>query len=267
MASSNITRRMMTLAGLTALGWTGTSLAQSLPQQQDQEQPRAKKEFNLGLGVAYVPTFQGADGYRMVPLPSIDISIGRFFVNLRNGVGLKVVETRNVTLGASLSWTPGYRGRDVPDGIGRLSTGLGARAFGSLSGGGFIATLGATQGLAGGTGGLIADASLSRPVMLTRQLFVIPTVGITWANEQHQDRYFGINASQALASGLPEYHLDPGSKDASASITLNYRMTPRLNLTLSGGSTVLLGDAKDSPLVEDDTTFSAFFAFSYRFGR
>ncbi len=64
----------------------------------------------------------------------------------------------------SAVFVQGYRSRDVPEGIDNLSDALGARLFANVRAGGFIANLGAVKVVSGGTGGVIANASLSYPI-------------------------------------------------------------------------------------------------------
>src|SRR3546814_18002906 len=50
----------------------------------------------LGAGVAAVPDFEGADDYRILPVPVLDVQMGRFFAGLRSEerrVGTECVST------------------------------------------------------------------------------------------------------------------------------------------------------------------------------
>src|SRR3546814_15233015 len=79
---------------------------------------------------------------------------------------------------------------------------------------------------------------------------VIPTVGTSWANGKHMNRYFGIDAGEALASGLPLYRAGSGFKDVSGLVTASYRLDAHWSLGANGGVTRLLGDAPDRTLEE-----------------
>jgi len=233
---------------------------------QPREQEVNRDHFVVGAGAAYVPAYQGADDYIVLPLPVIDVAWGPLYANLRNGIGINVIDNDVVTIGGGVSFLPGYRTKDAPEGIGKLSFGVGGRGFASVRAGGFTFTAGATQGFSGGTEGLIADVSISRPIIASSRITLIPTIGATWADKKHNDRYFGVTASQSLASGLPQFNAGSGFKDASAMLVVSYRLTNRINLGVSGGVTTLLGDAKDSPLVYHKTQPSGFLTLSYRLG-
>ncbi|HZV08480.1 MAG TPA: MipA/OmpV family protein, partial [Novosphingobium sp.] len=146
-----------------------------------------------------------------------------------------------------------------------VKLGAGARGFLSLHDQGLILTLGMTQGFAGGTKGLIADASLSYPIAATRRLTLIPTIGTSWANAKFNNRYFGIDAAQASASGLNTYAPDAGFKDASGILTASYQLTDHILLSASGVVTRVLGADANSPLVAHKTQPSGFLSVAYRF--
>lgn len=238
------------------------SQAQIPPQQQHNND-----HVVIGIGAGYAPAYQGAEDYRVMPLPVIDIAWGPFFANLRNGIGVNAVDTDHVTIGASVAMMPGYRSKDAPRGIGKLSFGAGARGFMSLKAAGFVATIGATKGFAGSTKGVIADASLSRPVFVSSRFMLVPTIGATWADGKHNDRYFGVNAAQSRASGLPRFRAGSGFNDVSAMLTVQYRLTDRISLGATGGVTTLLGNVQDSPIVVHKTQPLGFLSLSYRLGQ
>src|SRR3546814_412049 len=113
----------------------------------------------LGAGAGVVPDYQRSDDYRFLPIPVIDAQFGQFFVSLRNGIGVNVIEIGPLTAGASVALVGGYRRRDVPDGVRRVSTTAGGRLFANLKLDKLSFTVGATKAVAGGTRGVVADAS------------------------------------------------------------------------------------------------------------
>lgn len=220
----------------------------------------------VGIGAVHSPAYQGADDYRTMPVPVVDIVREPFFANLRNGVGIHVVDTPTMTLGGGIAFLPGYRRSDAPYGIGRLSPGAGGRLFVSIRSGGLVATLGGTQGFAGGTGGFLADAGLAYPIVVDARLRLITAVGTSWANAKHNDRYFGVSVRQARASGLPEFHVYQGFKDVSASLSAIYSLSDRLSLSATAGGATLLGDVQHSPIVSDQLQPMGLLSVSFRLG-
>lgn len=220
----------------------------------------------IGIGAVHAPAYQGANDFRTLPLPVIDVVNGPFFANLRNGIGINGIDSTTLTVGGSVTFLPGYRGRDVPNGVGRLSAGVGGRLFANVRAGGLIATLGGTQGLAGGTEGFTADVSLIFPVSVGACLTLIPAMGSSWASAKHNDRYFGVSAGQAGASGLPVFQPGKGFQDGSASLTAIYRATDRISLKASASVIALLGEARKSPIVFHKVQPTIFFSIDFRLG-
>ena len=219
----------------------------------------------VGVGGLYAPAYQGADDYRFQPLPMVDVKQGRFFINLQDGIGANLFDSEHVTVGVGLTPVGGYRAKDAPDGIGKLSLGLGGRGFVKLRQGGFEATFGATKVITGNTEGVIADASLAYRVAASDRLMLIPSIGTTWADRKHNNRYFGVTAQQSAASGLPQYRAGSGLVDAKAELAVVYRLTDRIGVMAVGGVSSLLGDAKDSPIVYHKTRPYGVFAVTYSF--
>lgn len=252
--------------------WSDAALAQaSIPASAEAAVPDQTEgqgggdHISIGIGAAYMPAYQGSNKYRFMPLPAIDIQFDRFFVNFQDGIGANLFDSESVTVGVGLTPAIGYRAKDVPAGIGKLSLGLGARGFVKIRQFGFEATLGGTKILAGNTKGILVDASLSYPVMISEKLTLNPSIGTTYGDRKHNNRYFGITSQQSLASGLPQFRAGSGFIDAKADIGLQYRLTNRIGVGVVGGVTTLLGDVKDSPIVKRKTQPYGIAFFSYNF--
>lgn len=226
---------------------------------------QSRDHVTLGVGAGVVPEYQGSEDYRFLPIPVIDAQSGQFFASLRNGIGVNVIEIGPLTAGASVALVGGYRRRDVPDGVRRVSTTAGGRLFANLKFDKLSFTVGATKAVAGGTRGVVADASLSYALPLSDRITVIPTVGTSWANGKHMNRYFGIEAGEAIDSGLPFYRAGSSFKDVSGLVTASYRLDAHWSLGATGGITRLLGDAADSPLNERRWQPSGFMFIAYTF--
>jgi outer membrane protein len=144
----------------------------------------------------------------------------------------------------------GYRRSDVPDGIGKLSSTLGGRAFVSGHLGGVTGTVALVHAALGGDfEGFVLNSRVSYPVWLGR-LMLIPSVWVTWANGQYMRRYFGVNAEQAAASGLPRYNPSAGFKEINAGLAINYALTRALGLTAFPSVARNMDGVTDSPFVE-----------------
>lgn len=93
---------------------------------------------------------------------------------------------------------------------------------------------------------------------------ITPSVGAVWANDKHNDYYYGVSRNESNRSGLKYF-------DAKSSITPHVQLAGRYSLTenigVSGGVRLdfLTGDAKDSPMISDSTVTSVFMGVHYKF--
>ena len=116
--------------------------------------------------------------------------------------------------------------------------------------------------------GLLAQVKAGYGFMLARSLRAQLEVSTTWSNDDYTQAYFGITPAQARASGLREFAAESGMKDAGASLSLHYMLTEHWRVTGRLAYKRLLGDAADSPLVEDEGSQnqgSAALIMSYQF--
>ncbi|MCP4215639.1 MAG: MipA/OmpV family protein, partial [bacterium] len=74
----------------------------------------------------------------------------------------------------------------------------------------------------------------------------------TYASQDYMDAYFSIDADNAARSGLDTFDADAGFKDVGVEVALSYSPWERWNFTTTAGYTRLLGDAADSPIVDDE---------------
>ena len=225
----------------------------------------AQARTTAGIGVAAVPAYQGADNYRVLPFPVLDVQVGQIFANVNNGIGIYVIDTPGLKMGGSVTFVQGYRDRDTPRGIDNLSDALGGRMFASVTLAGLRAQIGATRSIGGGTRGTVVDAQLAYPLRAGPKLLLIPTLSTSWANDKHMDRYFSVTPVESAASGLATYRASGGFKDVSAGVTANYRLAGRLNLTGSVTMIHLLDKAGNSPFVEKRWQPFSFVGLSYSF--
>ncbi|MGH6919359.1 MAG: MipA/OmpV family protein [Geminicoccaceae bacterium] len=84
-------------------------------------------------------------------------------------------------------------------------------------------------------------------------------VGATWADDDYMSSYFSVDAANAAASGLDQFNADEGFKDVNFGGTLTYGFLESWSVAVIGTYARLLGDAKDSPIVDDVGDANQFF--------
>jgi outer membrane scaffolding protein for murein synthesis (MipA/OmpV family) len=102
------------------------------------------------------------------------------------------------------------------------------------------------------TGSLINLSSAYRWPFREDLSFTFSIAG-TWASDDYMQTYFGVSGSDSQRSGLPRYKADAGFKDVDFGVRANYITPWSKNWGILGSLRYsrLLGDAKDSPLVDD----------------
>ena len=220
----------------------------------------------VGIGGMYQPRYMGARGYEFQPIIALDVKRGAFFANFEDGIGFAAIDNDTFTVGAGVvAIFDGYDREDVPNGFNKIDLGAGARGFVSARQSGFEATVGVTQIFAGSTKGLLADFSLARDIEVTDRLFISPSIGVTWANAKHNNRFYGVNSLQAAESGLPVFQPGAGFQEAEAEVMVQYRLTDHIGLGVAGGVSTLIGNVKDSPIVSKKTAPTGAFFLAYTF--
>lgn len=73
----------------------------------------------------------------------------------------------------------------------------------------------------------------------------------TYASEGYMNSYFGIGNGDARRSGLDTFDADSGFKDVGLRVFLDYNITQNWQIGALAGYSRLVGDAEDSPVVDD----------------
>jgi outer membrane scaffolding protein for murein synthesis (MipA/OmpV family) len=89
--------------------------------------------------------------------------------------------------------------------------------------------------------------------------------GVTFVNRAYNQAYFGVTKNEAEHSINQPYEPDGGLEDVRVGVRWNWTLSPSWMLTSGAQVSRLLGDAKNSPLVERPTNVSVATALAYRF--
>lgn len=73
----------------------------------------------------------------------------------------------------------------------------------------------------------------------------------SYADNDYMSSYFDVDARDSARSGLDMYDADSGFKDVGCNIGVVYNCTDHWSTRISGGFKRLIGDAEDSPIVDD----------------
>jgi outer membrane protein len=244
---------------LAALAVTGTAAAQDASDDG--------WRVTFGAGALYAPTYDGDDDYRLSLLPNIEVSYSDvFFASVQNGVGYRFINTPNLRAGpiGRIKFSRNedgeqafaVSGEDSDDlrGLGDVDTSIELGGFveyelGSVTLNGELRQ--AVSGHDGWVGDLGARWS-GRGDILGRSVAWSAGPRARFVGDAYNEAYFGVNAGQAAASGLPVYDASGGlySYGAGASVIAPLSSDRSWALVLVAGYDRLTGDAGDSPLVQ-----------------
>lgn len=242
-------------------------------QSQDEDETWS---VSLGAGGVYKPDYEGSDDYEVDGLPMLGISYRDIVVLRGPSLMFDVIELSGTGLADNLSFGPLLKfepGREADDNpilrhLGDIDEGALAGLFVNYELGPVDLELTVAQDATSRHEGLIAEIEAGYGFMMGKRVRAQLQISSTWANDDYTQAYFGITRDQARASGLREFTAEAGVKDVGASATLHYLLSEHWRLTGRLAYRRLLGDAADSPLVEDEGTpnqASAAVFVSYQF--
>lgn len=238
--------------------------------------PAAASENWIGAGITVRPNYDGGDSTVLAPVPLFGLRLGPAFARVDRGIpeaGLRYELARGLAVGALVAYEAGrdVDAGDFPRNRGITSFGASAAygvflqsdylAFGTLP---FSWVLRYRQAAASGRGSNL-DVNLLVPVYGQGPLRVALGANVTWSSTDQLRQYFGVNAAQAAASGLPAYAPRAGIRAASVRALGEYSLTPNWFLMGSLEVRTLMGEASDSPLVQRRESLIGVFGLGYRF--
>jgi len=232
----------------------------------------AEADFSLGLGVAFVPDYEGSDDSEGFPVPfaSAKWPNNRFVKLKGNTLRANVISSATWQLGPVLQFRK-TRDDDVDNTavsrLRKIDAAVEAGVFFGFESRDWDAGLQIANDITGNHDGMLATVTGGYTWhwnSLTTRIGIF----ITFANNDYMETYFSVDADNSVRSGLPVFNADAGIKDAGIDATLRYCMTGSWDLLGLLGFSKLANDASDSPLVDiegDENQMSAAVVAIYNF--
>jgi len=202
---------------------------------------------------------------------------GRYFANAAQGVGVNLINRDGWTL-APIAYFAG--GRDAEDTPFRLANGTTLPAVedaldldSSITVGGLVtyrlplARLDAQMQVpvTGDVEGYRTDVSLTTRLPLGERIFIAPGLRASYFSDGWSNSYYGLNAAQAAAVGLPEYDAGAGFNSLGALVLASFEIVEDYNIVGALNYSLLQGDAKDSPLSPENDAVTVILGVARRF--
>lgn len=237
-------------------------------------------DVTLGAGASYEAVSPGVDDYIVSALPYVDITYqDRYFLNVQKGLGAYVYKgdagegslLGEIALGAALGYDQGRKADDFEErtelqGLGDLDGSLEGKVFLEAEVGLFDISVDFAQGLSSdGHDGWYSNVGLSYDKMLGRKFYFSVGQSLRFSNADFQQAYYGVDAGQSRATGLRQYSPGSGLESTSFEVVGRYFLSKNWSLLAKAEHRYLLGDAADSPFVDQKSQVQGLFALTYQF--
>ncbi len=226
-----------------------------------------------GGGIGVVPDYIGSDDYTIGIAPVARIQIGDGERNVRLAItelSVNVLDNEQWSLGPIFNYRLG-RDDDVEDDkvkqMREIDDTIEAGVFGGWRWvskkdprARLLTTLSVKQDIASEHEGFLIDAGVRYFSPLTRSLVLSLGGNFTYGSSDYMDTYFGVDSRDAAATGLPRFEADGGARDVRFFAGVIQSLSINWHLGAGVGVSQLLGDASDSPVVDDRGDSTQYFA-------
>lgn len=225
--------------------------------------PEGSTDINLGIAALIAPSYEGSDKQKfyLLPFASVVWSNGVFLAP--GEIGLRLPSPQHLQYGPLLSYElqPNSTDRNASSSLVltpgayfnyRLDHRLGFRS--RLDYGAGTQHQGIRLNLA---------SWFSMPLAPHQNLSA--EVGLTLANKNYMQSYFGISPEQTLNSGLPTYAATAGIKNTYLQVGWNMELSPKYDFSTRLSINRLWGSAASSPLTTKTNTVSLISSMTYHY--
>jgi outer membrane protein len=208
----------------------------------------------VGVGGEYKPDFEGANRSMLSPVPIFAIhraGSAEPFRGPRDGASIALIDFGDLRAGPVGKFVASRKANNYTElnGLGDVSAAVELGGFLEYFPVDWFRTRVETRQGFGGHHGVVADFSADAIVPIIQGVTFSAGPRFTWESTKATAPYFGIDAAQAMATGLPVFNARGGAHSAGAGAQLSYRFNPQWEVHSYVEYERLLGDAAASPLV------------------
>jgi outer membrane scaffolding protein for murein synthesis (MipA/OmpV family) len=213
-------------------------------------------KYSIGAGVGVVPDYEGSEDYTAAPVPyfSAQWKSGRYIRLDGNVLKINLLANDTWSLGPVMQYRA-ERDVDVDNNkvskMDKIDAAVEAGAFLGYNYDTWDIGFQLATDVSGEHDGMLATArtgyTFKNDKMSTRF-----GASVTYADDDYMDTYFSVDKKDAIRSGLKRYKAESGIKDVGVDLTLRYSMTENWGIRGAVAYLILLEDAKDSPIVDDE---------------
>lgn len=232
---------------------------------------------SIGVGAAFVPDYEGSDDHRFVPAIVFRAQTGGISIFSRGTYlyadlvprGQGVDFDAGPIVGVRLNRTGKVKDDRVDD-LPERNTAFEAGGFAGLTFHGLTNPydalsfrVDAVKDLANAHESWVISPAADFGTPISPSTFVGASLSADFVSDKFANYYFGIGPSASLDSGLPTFDADGGLKSWQAGLFVGHSLSGDLRkgwgLFGTAGYKRLVGDFKDSPIVDDRGSASQWF--------
>lgn len=237
------------------------SHAQSRPQIDDKGW-----KLSVGAGALLSPNYLGDDEYALSVVPYIRATYSdKLYASVQEGIGYNLIQTDTFRAGPLLGLEFGrdeetggpfrVSGKDTNDliGLGDVDTSISLGGFAEYDLGKFTASAKLGKAI-NGHEGLTGELALRyKGILMGYGPPLIYSIGpsLNYGDDQYMESLFGVNNTQAAASGLTAFEAQGGVLSYGLSANAIIPVTNNVAITLFTSVNRLSGDAASSSLVQE----------------
>ena len=246
------------VSALLLLWGTAVSQAGSVVDYEgmESEAPESGRRVTIGAGVAVIPDYEGSDDYEAAPLLHFRMALanGRYFDFTGNRIKFNIMKDSNWSIGPMARYRA-KRDDDVDDdqvaNMKEVDSAFELGGYASYNlGANFEIGASLVQDVADGHDGYLVGLHVGYKIHMDKMMIGIKGF-TTFVNNDYMEAYFSVNGNNVGNSSLEYYDADEGFKDVGITCVLNYQFNNSWGATGVLGYTRLIGDAEDSPVVDD----------------
>jgi len=188
-------------------------------------------------------------------VPSVEASYkGIVNLSVQDGLTVSAIDRGGFRAGPLVRYGFGRSRSDnkrVLKGLANVGDAVEVGGFASYTLGEWELGLDVAYDVAGGHGGVVGEAGLTWSSSFG-PLIVAAGPSLTLADQRYQSSFFGVSELESRRSGLSRHDADGGLQNVGLNAILIYPLTDRLSMVGLAGYARLLGDAADSPVVDEE---------------
>jgi MipA family protein len=208
----------------------------------------------IGAGGEYKPDFEGSKHSMLSPVPIFSIrraGSAEQFHSPRDSASIALIDFGDLRAGPAAKFVSSRKANNYSElnGLGDVKSTFEVGGFVEYFPVDWFRTRAEIRQGLGGHQGVVADFSADVIVPVLQRFTISAGPRFTWESTKATAPYFGIDAVQAMATGLPIFNAKGGAHSVGAGAQVSYRIDPHWEVRSYIEYDRLLGDAAKSPLV------------------